>query len=130
MNQQANPKTGEGKASTTKKTFSRETSVSTTIYADPSIVWALLTHPAVHDVGVIGVPDPDWGESVAAVVQLVPGRTFDDDLEAELAAHCRSRLASHKVPRRWVEADDLPRTDAGKLAKRKLRDDLLAAGRL
>jgi uncharacterized protein YndB with AHSA1/START domain len=44
MNRQANPQTQEGKATTTKKTFSRETSVSTTIQADPAIVWALLTH--------------------------------------------------------------------------------------
>jgi uncharacterized protein YndB with AHSA1/START domain len=44
MNVQTNPKTQEGKATTTKKTFSRETSVSTTIFADPAIVWALLTH--------------------------------------------------------------------------------------
>ena len=44
MNRQANSQTGEGKAKTIKKTFSRETSVSTTIQADPAIVWALLTH--------------------------------------------------------------------------------------
>lgn len=44
MNQQANPKIREGKANTMRKTFSRETSVSTTIHADPAIVWALLTH--------------------------------------------------------------------------------------
>jgi uncharacterized protein YndB with AHSA1/START domain len=44
MNRQTDPKAQEGKATTTKKTFSRETSVSTTIYADPAIVWALLTH--------------------------------------------------------------------------------------
>ena len=44
MNRQANSKTGEGKANTIRKTFSRETSVSTTIQADPAIVWALLTH--------------------------------------------------------------------------------------
>ena len=46
MNQQANPKAREGKATTTKRTFSRETSVRTTIFADPTIVWALLTHAA------------------------------------------------------------------------------------
>ncbi|HJQ15181.1 MAG TPA: SRPBCC domain-containing protein [Anaerolineales bacterium] len=58
MKQQANPKTREGKASTTKKTFSRETSVSTTIYADPSIVWALLTHAS--DV-------PRWNSTVTSM---------------------------------------------------------------
>jgi len=58
MNQQANPKTGEGKAVTTKKAFSRETSVSTTIFADPAIVWALLTH----------APDiPRWNSTVTSV---------------------------------------------------------------
>jgi uncharacterized protein YndB with AHSA1/START domain len=46
MNQQTNTEKREGKATTTKTTFSRETSVSTTIFADPAIVWALLTHAA------------------------------------------------------------------------------------
>ena len=58
MKQQANPKTGEGKASTTKKTFSRETSVSTTVYADPSIVWALLTHASDF---------PRWNSTVTSM---------------------------------------------------------------
>ena len=58
MNQQANPKTREGKAITTKKTFSRETSVSTTIFADPAIVWALLTHASDF---------PRWNSTVTSM---------------------------------------------------------------
>jgi long-chain acyl-CoA synthetase len=82
----------------------------------------LLDHPSVRDVAVIGLPDPDWGETVAAVVEPVAGRSPDAALEAELDAHCRARLASFKVPRKWFFADDLPRTEAGKLAKRTLRE--------
>ena len=58
MNQQANSKIREGKATTTKKTFSRETSVSTTIYADPAIVWALLTHASDF---------PRWNSTVTSM---------------------------------------------------------------
>ncbi len=86
----------------------------------------LLDHPAVRDVAVLGVPDPDWGETVVAVVELTSPDRADDGVEAELVAHCRERLASYKVPRRWTFADDLPRTEAGKLSKRDLRDGLLA----
>ena len=87
----------------------------------------LLDHPAVHDVGVIGIPDPDWGETVAAVVEVVDGREPDDALEEELIEHCRGRLASYKLPRRWFFAADLPRTEAGKLAKRTLRERFVPA---
>jgi uncharacterized protein YndB with AHSA1/START domain len=58
MNQQANPKIQVGQATTTKKTFSRETSVSTTIYADPAIVWALLTHASDF---------PRWNSTVTSM---------------------------------------------------------------
>ena len=58
MNQQANPKNRDGKATTTKKTFSRETSVSTTIFADPAIVWALLTHASDF---------PRWNSTVTSM---------------------------------------------------------------
>lgn len=58
MNQQTTPKTREGKATTTKKTFSRETSVSTTIHADAAIVWALLTHAADF---------PRWNSTVTSM---------------------------------------------------------------
>jgi len=58
MNQQANSKTQEGKATTTRKTFSRETSVSTTIQADPAIVWALLTHASDF---------PRWNSTVTSM---------------------------------------------------------------
>ena len=87
----------------------------------------LLGNPSVHDVAVIGVPDPDWGETIAAIVQPSAGTVPGDELIAELSSFCRDRLASYKCPRRWEFRDDLPRTEAGKLYKRKIRDEYLTA---
>lgn len=88
----------------------------------------LLSHPKVHDVGVIGVPDDDWGESIVALVQPIDDVAGDDALIDELSSFCAEHLASYKRPRRWNFRSQLPRTEAGKLYKRKLRDEYLAAG--
>ena len=89
----------------------------------------LLEHPKVHDVAVIGVPDPDWGESIVAIIQPRAPGDAGDELAAELAGYAKQRLASYKLPRRWEFRDVLPRTEAGKLYKRKIRDEFVAATR-
>jgi long-chain acyl-CoA synthetase len=82
-------------------------------------------HPAVADVAVVGIPDAEWGESIVAVVEPSPGHVADPALVDELLARCRDRLAGYKCPKRIEFRASLPRTDAGKLYKRQLRDELM-----
>lgn len=80
---------------------------------------AILTHPAVQDVAVIGIPDDEFGEQVKAFCELKPGRDAD---ASELLAHCHDTLASYKRPRTIDIVNELPRNTMGKLLKRELRD--------
>ena len=84
----------------------------------------LIGHPAVGDVGVVGVPDDDWGEIVVAVVEPQPGVSPSPELAAELVEWCRDRIAHYKCPRRVEFTEALPRHDNGKLYKHPLREQL------
>ena len=83
---------------------------------------AMIAHPAVADVAVFGVPNPDMGEEVKAVVQPAPGVAADDALAAELMAFVRDGIAHYKCPKSIDFLDELPRLPTGKLYKRLLRD--------
>jgi fatty-acyl-CoA synthase len=79
---------------------------------------AMVSHPAVRDVAVIGIPDEKWGELVTALVVVEAGQHVTD---AELIAHCRLHLAGYKCPKRVEFRNELPRNATGKLQKYVLR---------
>jgi long-chain acyl-CoA synthetase len=79
----------------------------------------ILEHPAVREAAVFGIPDPEWGELVAACVVLKPGQTLGAD---ELIAYSRQSLAHYKVPRHIeFSHTELPKNGSGKILKRLLR---------
>jgi acyl-CoA synthetase (AMP-forming)/AMP-acid ligase II len=84
---------------------------------------ALVSHQAVRDAAVFGVPDAEFGERVMAVVELDPRAGLaGDDVPAELDRHCRLQLADYKRPRIYQVIRRMPRQPTGKLDKRVLRD--------
>ena len=85
-------------------------------------------HPAVAEVAVVGLPDADLGEEVAAALVLRgAGTGHHHDLPEELRSRCRQLLAAYKRPRRWYVLAELPRTATGKVRKDDLRDLLAEA---
>ena len=84
----------------------------------------VMTHPGVHEVGAIGVPDAKSGEAVKIVVVRKDATLTD----AELIAHCRQFLTGYKTPRHVEFRDTLPRTPIGKILRRELREKVESKG--
>jgi long-chain acyl-CoA synthetase len=80
---------------------------------------AIYTHPAVFEAAVIGVPDEKWGEAVKGVVALKPGAEASAE---EIIQHCRGQIAAFKVPKSIDFITELPKSGAGKILKRDLRE--------
>jgi fatty-acyl-CoA synthase len=79
----------------------------------------LFRHPAVGDIAVVGLPDPKWGEVVAAFIRPAPDGKIEKE---ELHNYLREHLAPHKTPRHWFVLDTMPLTGSGKIQKFKLRE--------
>jgi long-chain acyl-CoA synthetase len=88
----------------------------------------LMAHPKVLDVAVIGVPNPDFGEEVKALVQPIDGVEPSPELAEELRAWLAERLATYKQPRTFDFVESLPRLPTGKLLKRVLRERYWQSG--
>ncbi|MCC5859949.1 MAG: AMP-binding protein [Ectothiorhodospiraceae bacterium] len=85
----------------------------------------ILSHSAVQDCAVIGVPDEKWGEAIKAVVELKPGSSAGPE---DIISHCRDRLGGVKTPKSIEVWDDLPRSPVGKVLKRRIRERFWADG--
>ena len=83
---------------------------------------AMIMHPKIRDVAVIGVPNEEMGEEVRAVVQLVPNVAPSDEVTKELMTYTREHIAHYKCPRSIDYEEELPRLPTGKLYKRILKD--------
>ena len=87
--------------------------------APEEVEQVLQSHSAIDEAAIIGVPDPDWGERVRAIVVLRKGRSTSEE---EVIEYCRQRLASFKKPESVVFARELPRNPLGKVLKGVLRE--------
>lgn len=85
----------------------------------------LLEHPGLAEVAVVGIPDPDWGEVGAAFFAVRPGQGLDAQA---LAAHAARVLPRYKLPRRWHQLPELPKSPYGKILKRELKRLALEGG--
>ena len=90
--------------------------------AGPEVESALLTHPAVAECCVVGLPDEVRGQIVTAFVVVTPGATANEALAADLQHHVKGAIAPYKYPRRITFVDTLPRTNTGKVQRFRLRE--------
>jgi fatty-acyl-CoA synthase len=88
----------------------------------------ILTHPAIGEVAVLGVPDPVWGEIGIAV--CVPREGAGPVTEVEMAGFLATKVPRYKMPKRFFFWDALPKSGYGKVPKRLVRDELEARGLL
>jgi len=89
--------------------------------AGPEVEAALLAHPDVAECGVIGLPDPQRGQVVAAYVVLVPGAAPEKETARRLQEHVKAAIAPYKYPRSVTFIDALPKTQTGKIQRFRLR---------
>jgi fatty-acyl-CoA synthase len=87
----------------------------------------LLTHPAVSEVAILGIPDPQWGEVGLAVCVPEPGHETD---AAELSAFLKDRITRYKMPARYLFIEEMPTSAYGKITKKLVREFLTEKGLL
>ena len=80
-------------------------------------------HPNIEDCAVFALPDEEWGERVAAAI--VPKGEYEGEFDKLVATWIREQLPPYKLPRLWLEMEELPRNAMGKVTKNVLRDKVL-----
>jgi 2-aminobenzoate-CoA ligase len=91
--------------------------------AAPEVENALLSHPAVAEVAVVGAPDEDRGVVVKAFVVLLAGNNADDEMRKQLQDHVKRVIAPYKYPRQVEFVAELPKTTTGKLQRHRLKEN-------